>query len=759
MADTLAGLAPRQSLFDRLRAPMAFLFIAAGALGAGYYFFLQRKIDYYTNRDARLIARSGQQILRAVRNADGMVKNASKVRDAAALKDAAVFKAAEDDLTVLYKIDGRPSEEQRVPSKIFKEISIKPPDGKPSEELLKSETDPREHRYATRNNDGLLLNFEVMTKDQQQYASGKIELRQLLKPLQQSIAGVFDSFFILDSTGEVIYQAQKAPGDDSGSNVRIVRLNELTVPKTFEKAQTLKVADLMSVSRKMAIQLGDNNYQLFSVPIPSSVHIEEGAHAKGGEEKHDETWVVCGLVSQDDFRSRSLQISVTVLSCLAAAVLLVIFSWPFVKMAMTGPQNKTTMFDVILLGLCAILAMAIVSVVAIDWLTYDKLEQSADQQLDRLALSIEDKFNADIATAVDQLDGVQQWAGTPPGTPGAPLPPDGSDVRSGNLPAAKFGAPFFQSVSLIDEKGMQRAKWSVDRVAPPLVSVGPRTYFASPFNNGREYISVLGKRGEKRRLTIDSVRSTTTGQTEVVFGRTIDEMAGERSPLHGRFAVMAMSVSSPMSVLNAIVPEDFGFAVIDPAGTVLFHSQSERNMSENFFLETDQDPKVRAAVAARQTETTDVRYWGDDYRVHSYPLKRLPWTLVTFREKSGVREINTEALLTTMVFLLVLHAGGLLLFIVIVLLLRPGYRAAWLWPDPNRLRDYSDLAIAYIALFVVGACLICTMEDGALVAFPFAFVPFVLMVTYVYLRGTGLLRAKVFLAFAIVAALVLASSV
>jgi len=747
MADTLAGLTPRQSLFDRLRAPMAFLLIAAGTVGASYYFFLQRKIDYYTDRDARLIARSAQQIRRSVNIAAGIVKNAVKLE--------------ESDLYTLYKADGRTSDEQSRPSKIFREISTKQPVTL-SEELLKSETDDHENRYATRNNDGLLLNFEVMTKDQK-YSSGKVELRQLLKPLQQSVAGVFDTFFILDSTGEVIYQAQKAPGDDSGSNLKMVRLNELVVPRTFEKPQTLKVADLMLVSRQMAIQLGDNSYQLFSVPIRSGVHIEEAAHMKGGEE-HNETWVVCGLVSKDDFRSRSLQISVTVLSCLAAAVLLVIFSWPFVKMAMTGPQNKTTLFDVILLGVCGILATAIVSVVAVDWFTYDKLEQNADQQLDRLAHSIEDKFNADIATAIDQLDGVQRWAGAS-GAPDAAQPPGVVDVRSGNLPASKFGAPFFQSVSLIDDRGMQRAKWSVDTVVAPLVSVASRTYFTAPFSNGRAYMAVLARHGEKRRLTIDSVRSSTTGQTEVVFARTIDEMAGDRSPLHerqlpngNRLAVIAMSVSSPMSVMNAIVPEDFGFAIIDPAGTVLFHSQSERNTAENFFSETDQDPKVRAAVAARQTETTDVRYWGDDYRAHIYPLKRLPWTLVTFREKSGLRGINTEALLTTMLFLLVLHAGGLLLSIVIVLLLRPRYRAAWLWPDPNRLRDYSDLAIAYIALFVAGACLICAMEDGALMAFPFAFVPFVLMITYVYLRGTRLLRAKVFLTFAMVAVLVLSAA-
>src|SRR5437764_6462717 len=124
MADTFAGLAPRQALFDRLRAPMAFLLIAAGTVGASYYFFLQRKIDYYTNRDARLIARSARQSARCVKNADTIVTNAAKLKDAAALKDAAVLKEAEADLNALYKIEGRPSDEQRLPSKIFKEISI-----------------------------------------------------------------------------------------------------------------------------------------------------------------------------------------------------------------------------------------------------------------------------------------------------------------------------------------------------------------------------------------------------------------------------------------------------------------------------------------------------------------------------------------------------------------------------------------------------------------------------------------------------------
>lgn len=724
--DTSSGLAPRQKVLDRLRAPMTFLLIAAGTVGASYYFFLQKKTEYYTNRDARLIARAAQQVSRSVRTAAGILKNAAPLD--------------ESELKTLYTIDGTAPDEQRLPSKIFKVIQKKP---------LNPTDKPVEHRAATRTNEGLLLNFDLVNEDERIEMQGQVELRQLLKPLQQNIAGVFDTFFILDAAGNVIYQAQRAPGDDSGSHMKMLRVRQLAVSRTFEKAQMLAVTELMSVSRQMAVQLGDNAYQLFSVPIPSTVHIDDGAHEKN-EARMNETWVVCGLVSAGDFRSRSLQISITVLSCLAAAVLLVIFSWPFVKMAMTGPQNKTTLFDVILLGMCGILGASVVCLVAVDGLTYDKLQRSADDQLVKLASGIEGKFNADIATSIDQLDALQRWANTQP----ANTPEKHGDL----LTLGNFDAFSFQSFALIDPEGKPLAKWSVDSVVPPLVKAVNRNYFLASKNKGRDYLTIVPRPGVTRRLAIDSVRSSTTGQTEVVFARAADEMPGLRSPTD-RVAVIAMSVSSQLSVLNATVPEDFGFAVVDPAGKVLFHSQSERNTGENLFTETDQDPKLRAAVVARQSETMDVRYWGDDYRAHVHPLKGLPWTLVTFREKNGLRAVNTEALLTTMLFLIVLHGVGVLLFVSIVLLLRPRYRAPWLWPDPSRLRDYSDLAIAFVALLGAAVCLIGALGGGALVVFPFAFVPFVLVVTYLFVRHTRRLRRSFFVGAAIVATIVLAAVV
>src|SRR5207248_5688955 len=139
--DTSTGLAPRQSVIDRLRAPMAFLLIAACTLGASYYFFLEKKIEYYTKRDARLIARAARQVERSVRFAAGTLRNAGSLD--------------QTGLEALYRIDGTLPDEQRLPSKFFKEIkkNYPKPEDKP----------PEHHYYATRSNDGLLLNFEVLS--------------------------------------------------------------------------------------------------------------------------------------------------------------------------------------------------------------------------------------------------------------------------------------------------------------------------------------------------------------------------------------------------------------------------------------------------------------------------------------------------------------------------------------------------------------------------------------------------------------------
>ena len=192
-----------------------------------------------------------------------------------------------------------------------------------------------------------------------------------------------------------------------------------------------------------------------------------------------------------------------------------------------------------------------------------------------------------------------------------------------------------------------------------------------------------------------------------------------------------MTVPDALSIGHPIFPRYFGFAIIDPNGKVLFHSEDRRNTVENFFDETDRDKRLRAAVYARRDEVMNIRYWGDDYRAYVHPMRDLPWTIVTFREKRGLRTLNTEALIVTLVLILTLVGPGLMLFIAVVKLTRPRYAARWLWPDAAHVSDYADLAGIYGVLLVAVMGLLLLLPEGALMFLPYWFVPIVLVVTYI----------------------------
>jgi hypothetical protein len=706
MTETPQPPRERHSLFDRLRGPMTLLMLAVAGFAFYYSLFFERKTSYFRERNARMVGRLAEQMRRSLTSTGRIVASAATV--------------PEDELNGLYRFDRGLTDEQRQAQAIFDSIALHP----------LTVPYPEDRRVIRRVGDTLRLVFTMKPRRREgfvadKYAVAEIQVQRFINTIvTQTARDVFDTVFILDSAGNVLYQSVPLQDEESESDVKIVRVTELRVPRLFSDVTTVKVSELMLASRQMPVQIGDANYQLFSVPLRSGVEIEGEPPTKDAAGVPSDTWVVCGMVANGTFRASSLALSVTVLACLAAVVLLTLFVWPFMKMAMMGAQHKITLIDVVLLGISGILATSLICVVVLDWYAYGKLEATADRQLETLAGQITRNFRAEIYAAIEQLDDLQEWIEAQPDLESQP-------VRQGNLLAslATIRQPFFQSVALL-AGGWQVRKWSVDTVPVPLTYVDSRRYYSAPLKGGTEYLSI-----RDRRIAIESVRSQTSGQPEVVFARrTSDTNPPRTNAFREKYPVIAMSKPNALAMIDPILPQDFGFAIIDQSGTVLFHSQRHRNTIENFFAETDDDKRVKAAVDARQEEQIDIRYWGEDYRAYIHPMKDLPWTLVTFRQKAPLRTLNADALSITMVLLLVISGFLPIAFIALVLVLRPGYRAPWAWPAPERVRAYAELAGAYVALLAVAAVLLLTFDESALMMFPFWFVPLALIVTYFYLN-------------------------
>ena len=80
------------------------------------------------------------------------------------------------------------------------------------------------------------------------------------------------------------------------------------------------------------------------------------------------------------------------------------------------------------------------------------------------------------------------------------------------------------------------------------------------------------------------------------------------------------AITIPMrSLIDPVLPPGFAFAVIDHAGKVLFHSDRQR-WHEDFFVETDNNRRLRAQIAAHSAEHLNIRYWGSEHRAYLKPF-------------------------------------------------------------------------------------------------------------------------------------------
>jgi hypothetical protein len=160
-----------------------------------------------------------------------------------------------------------------------------------------------------------------------------------------------------------------------------------------------------------------------------------------------------------------------------------------------------------------------------------------------------------------------------------------------------------------------------------------------------------------------------------------------------------------LSLMQPVIPEGFGFAVIDDTGKVLFHSAAKLHLGENFFEECDNNQVLRAAVLGRWKQGLTTSYFGKGNSLYVEPLGDLPWTIVVFNEKDSLRTTFSEILSLSLILFLSYVAVLSVLLVAIYLINRfTKDRSTWLWPDKNKRALYVHSLIVNSALFLLSCC-------------------------------------------------------
>ncbi len=549
-------------------------------------------------------------------------------------------------------------------------------------------------------------------------AHRKVRIRAFLDPakmleraLKDDRSAIFDTVFAssLEQTGDVLAQKSNSP-----VNVTLVEtlLKSARLHTMIEADSGSKPSDdgklsatpelstaISGANQRFDVQVAGGSYVLFVVPAPFQLTDQRPLTNLAPARRI----AFYGLVRKESLEKQAMglpdlalpAIMLTLSACLA-------FLWPPLKLFTMSDRERLGKGSVANIALLASLACVFLGALILSFGLYLTLSEEESLRLPALANAIHSRLVEELNDGFAAADVLRCVDPKKMGTSisFSELKKTQPDV------AAKLEQryPFFQHLILSDSAkgaanvGDQRQifKITANLIPTPLISL-PEAEF--PFM-GRLNLnpSISGK----QEFVLQSFVSPNTGQflPIVTFTPPAAMLGGILK------SSMRITLTSELpSLVHAILPRGYGFAVIDPDGTVQFHSEPYRNLKENFFSECDEVDarELRKWIALKEEHEFAANYGGQAITAFVRPLgdekENFGLSLIVF-SKVAVKAHR------------VTNIGSAFLLLVGELILISGTLAAIYWFLSRKVEHRS--MIAYLrhrvwprkedkALYVVGS--------------------------------------------------------
>jgi hypothetical protein len=548
-------------------------------------------------------------------------------------------------------------------------------------------------------------------------------IRRVLPPDNRN---PFDVVLVAQADGTVIFQ-KSAPG------LAVARVDGLEgaseavkTGKTESEAKPPSKSSKFSFSRFSQVDLAGTRYRVYSQPLPISLPLIDPLNKHAGDGLvQPEPWVLCGLVRAEAFRSESQSISYTYLLLFSVAILLVVAAYPFLRLRVSSCSERLRARDVVVTVVFACAAATTLAFALLD-VYYERKEfdqPGPENVMRKLAEAVDANFSLEREKAYQQirdfyqdetlrkdLNDAQESPEEHPRFSGEegrcnPLWACRTRILNSIVPERLADYPYLEFAAWSDSKGDQRVKWSTRQHVTPFINLDEASVgyypaikkaFAAGSSGGPAAVPVQG---------IGSQYSPNTGDYITVFWQLLDmhgNLASEKTNM--KDVLCASVVTRPISVVDPILPAEFQFAIIQPDGTVVFHSDRTRNLRENFFAETDENQEVRSRVLTRAPGGLVANYMGRGHRLYMHPMALDPtksWTVIIFRDLRVEETMNLEVLsLASILF----GFYALVTVLAVLLVDRPKRRhiaGSWLWPDSRKAEAYKWLVKVNISAILL----------------------------------------------------------
>lgn len=461
----------------------------------------------------------------------------------------------------------------------------------------------------------------------------KANLKKLVEPTIRTDA--FTSVILAQRGGRVLYQS----GPDS---LRITDVGFLFTRSGDDRGKPLAggtpakdapTGSAPTSSVHLTSQIGDASFQVFVQPL--SLRAES--------RPKDADWILIGISEKRNLLRSSAPSDLMLI--LPLVLLLLGMGWPLQRLWSMAPFEALRRRNVVVIGLCSLGVVVLLSLLVVYEYSQRLSMARADEQLHAFAETVGHNFKTELKLAVDQLYELDKIAASSKAE-------SQTSILKNLLKPENVQLPF-EYADWIDAKGDKIQRWTTNATAPQLVNVADRPYFMQARWGTAPVLPGIST----EPVAIQQVLSRTTGKAMT--------MLGIRSGVKG-ITVASLSLNL-VSLSEPVAPRDLGFAIIDPHGMVLFHSERRRMFVENLFEESQQSGELKSVVQRRIPAFVNLDYDAAPHRMFVTPIpgvERLDWTLVAFRKLAANRIGRMQVLVDTSA-LLCLYGLGLALAVVI----------------------------------------------------------------------------------------------
>lgn len=513
------------------------------------------------------------------------------------------------------------------------------------------------------------------------------DIKELLLPWV-SREGLLENIFVARKNGEVLV------------NKGLGSLALVTLPQEPESSKddgpTTEAVGRAGASVR-TVEIAGEQYKLFLQPFrvpgaitvaPDSRHADKG-HATG---ERDTEWLVGGLVSNAAFRSRTMAVPPTLIIAVFTAVVVLLLMVPFLRVRLIGEREGLHARDVLMLALTMLLGCSLASVAATHVRAYWQERERRKTELQEIADVIESRLSNELNALEETLVAINSldWS---------------SKIQPDLLADDSWKYPHFEMVFGIDEEGQQKWKGSIRSSTTPLLQLADREYFQRARNHDLWPSS--------HRLPgrfVESIRSKTTGEEYAILSGRLDGAEN---------TTVAAIESRLLSLIDPLLLPPYQFCVIDTDGNVQFHSNRQRNLTENLFDSLGSNWELKAAVQRGASRHFAAAYRANPIAAYVTPLSGTPWMLIVFGDRRDLGYMHLETLSLTLIVvafyltMLFVVSGGLLWFLTMTVdssRSPPGAtRSMWYWPNPSMQHLYGVLLV--LLLFAAVAWAIGTLGD------------------------------------------------